>query len=447
MRPLGPSTSILAIIVLWSPILSIPLGLLIPRVEDAQLLARRSVLINFLPVLVLLALALGRIADNKRILLTPSPTVNYLLMGILGLGVIGAALGYLQSNSVWFIVSDAYILLYIPVTLIALRQFVMPRGAGFLFLLLIGLVAVASVSIFIDQLSDLARGGATRGGGALLVVIASAFLLTGRMKLHRSLYILLLAVLAVGTLSSAFQITRSVWVMTGVFLLVWLFIDGRRASGLILTAVAPVALMLLLMVSLLVALPTSVLSSRFNIFLDPQFDPTTASRKDSLQVRFQEYQLASREIETSGGSFGWALGLGYGAEYTWTQEDALRPTLLNKKGSSESTSHSIHNEFVNIMFRTGLLGVVVYGLAYAGIAVMLFRKVRDPRLSPLEAVISKTAFTYFVVLLVGSMSVKMMFNLDLVLLIALAISLPANRAMPAVKQLQVFGRLRPASQH
>ena len=99
------------------------------------------------------------------------------------------------------------------------------------------------------------------------------------------------------------------------------------------------------------------------------------------------------------------------------------------------------------MLRTGLLGVVVYGLAYAGIAVMLFRKVRDPRLSPFEAVISKTTFTYFVVLLVGSMSVKMMFNLDLVLLIALATSLPAHRVIPAVKQVQVFGRLRPASQH
>ena len=430
MRPIGSSTGVVLAVVLWDPIFALPVALAVPDLSDVQLRARQSAALAYVPILALMILALGRIAMTKRILMTTSPFLNHLLMGIVGLGLIGIGLGWVNGNSLVFIASDAYVLRFIPVTLIALRQFRTANGAGFLFLLVCGFALVGSLHALQGQFAAITQSGWTRSAVAPLVLIVSAYLVTSNVRLNPVVRLLLVALFVVGIVSNALQITRSLWVMTGVTLVMWLIIDGRRAMGVSLVTLVPSALTLMVVLSVLLVLPTALLSSRFAIFLDPQLDPGTATRRDSAQSRVLEYQLVKREISDGGGGLNWMFGMGYGAEYRWSTEDPLVSTLANKKGSVEGASHAIHSEYVNIFFRTGLLGLTVYGLAYAVMALLLYRKVRDPRLSPFESVITKTALTYFIVRVVGSISVKMLFGLDMVLLIALAMALPSNKTAP-----------------
>jgi hypothetical protein len=268
------------------------------------------------------------------------------------LGGVTMLVGIARGNSIGYVLGDTYKFALIPITYwVCVEVVSQPHQRQFLwkFLMISGLV-VSIVGMLI-QFYKFAIGWRYRLGKDVDLFALAAFVLlylSSARKMTKRLSLLAIALLVIGAVVS---LQRRDWLFV---ILVWGFAalikKGWSRARLIWLTLISCVLLLLGFLFLRLALPGVLEGATMHLerrlaftFEGDEPDSSVGRRLDEIEYVVQEFQDASPIYLL--------IGLGQGAEFY--------DPVSGKAGSQAELVHNIHNTYVSVIFRTGIIGLLL----------------------------------------------------------------------------------------
>jgi O-antigen ligase len=295
--------------------------------------------------------------------------------------VLSAFYGWLAGNDIRYVISDflqlsEFAILYWLTTQFLLRSGQFKRIITWAFLLFLPTLGWELATYFgiAPALNTSSLFQATVGGESVsrgvsntpflfTPVILAVILLAGRQKSLRIRLLLYLSLL-LAALNVLFSFTRSFWLGLVVGF-AFLLLIGWRSTG---VRILPRLLMFLL----IVACTVTLVSFRGQPLLDwliARAEYTvlqlTSDSNPGRVSRLFEYRVAWDALQTSP-----VLGTGLGSQYLGYVADEEDWLVLK---------HYMHNSYLALVFRTGIIGLVAVGWCLTTILVGVMRRIHDVR--------------------------------------------------------------------
>ncbi len=319
------------------------------------------------------------------------------------LGFANLIIGILNHNDLSYLLSDLYKWLIIPMGYYAYKNVIISRKPD-IQKLVIFVIMIGAATTLLSGLSSLVLYVIH---GHLVIFAANAvdipflvFLIFRVSKRNgqsgRKLsYMLLLAVVLIGIIS----LKRGTWVLIPVAVVaVWLTGSDIRISRVVTPTLAIMAIFAVAFIAFSNGLPSQITSRWQYTFA---YKGSSRGYDPSVGERFLEARSAIQEMQTRDNVLDYFTGLGMGAEY-------YAPTSQIKElGSREGYVHQTHATYVDIFFRQGAAGLILFvALVFAlmGMFQRIRKKWRMGIINPdlLEA--SQVIFASFLVTLVAAVS-------------------------------------------
>jgi hypothetical protein len=295
------------------------------------------------------------------------------MASIVPLAVVGAAIGLVNANKPVFIVGDTYKLLVVSAAYCVVRVTCRHRHeAEKLFVGIAVLALAVGVLQAVKILSRLAEGAQLNGVGAPpLIGLAGALAATALWQTSWRRRWATATALAAMLLLTFLSMTRGLWVVMAVMVLAAVL----AAPHAMVRRAGPPFLLTALLMATLVAVPTPVSAQLQNRLSEvTRQGPAVATLMppadlvSSLDERRWEIQDSLVELSRHG-MVAAVFGRGSGAEY---------PTALDRieDTSDEGHRHQIHVTWVSVLYRHGILGLLVLVGVLSAAAIGLLRAVR-----------------------------------------------------------------------
>ena len=303
----------------------------------------------------ILALVARQLFESRAVSLRSSETLlaSYFVVWNLFALLQGA---YLR-NAPAYLIGDFYntiqvFLIYLAVVLYARGR---PRVLVKLWTVYAAVALIAELRYLVLYLGMLAQGDYHRvgGGNYLLGLVSLALLLNMSDRLKRHQRVILYAAFVVSSLVVLLALYRAKWAFLalGCFAIVVLTPHTvsamRRVAALSATAGTACIFLLPVSGSFLPVLQRRVMTETVSYYQAGTVDPST-------YVKFYEISRVLEGVTRS--PLRLATGYGNGAEYT-VSVGAAKTTL--EKWSARGSVHTIHNTYFAVLFRYGLIGLLL----------------------------------------------------------------------------------------
>ncbi len=295
--------------------------------------------------------------------------------------------GLWHQNPIWYVLGDSYRWLVTPAVYVLVHRYVDARRAWLCFLTLISIQVITDLSWGALRLSrEVYR---VESPYLLPIAVAMVAIASGSPRRPWTRSLGAASYLFVVLFVSLASLARANWVAPAVISVLVALTTRSRA----LASVARTSLLFLLVTAVVVATPTGrqrveralgqawLRAARTDVGFPPPPGSTSPRRPgaesvitESLQIRLFEATNALRQLGASCGSGAYLVGCGAGA---FVHDPSLRITKDHFEGGGRQ--HHIHVTPINILFRTGALGLVVFTGFMAGFAWVLYGADRGHR--------------------------------------------------------------------
>jgi hypothetical protein len=353
-----------------------------PHAVNMQLGLRLQAALIGGPVIVsaaVIAVRALRLGELRR----PRFLFEWMLGGFVLVAASSLIVGLWQRNPIWYVLGDSYRWLVTPAAYVVLHRHLDERRFWLCFLTLISIEVVTDLAWGVLRLSREVYRIAPPY--LLPVAVALIGMACGSPRRPWTRALGVASYLFVALFVALTSLARAHWVALGAVAVLAVLATRTRA----LASLARPSLLFLVVAALTVAAPagrerlerasrqawtraarTDVAVPWASLSATPQ-RPGVAPRgpviTESLQIRVFEAANALRELASSCGPGAYVLGCGAGAFF---RDPALRITRGHFEGGGRQ--HNVHITLVNVLFRTGALGLAVFTGFVAGLVWVLY---------------------------------------------------------------------------
>jgi O-antigen ligase len=322
----------------------------------------------------------------------------YLLLFV---DLVAFLIGLIHRNATVFLIGDTYKFAVIPLAYFCTTQTLKARDAGRLFLFIVMLEAAVTLESFGFYAVRLAMGTYGRAPQHAISLLTFIFLMTAlasgdRLSLRRrNVYSAMLVVIS---LTAVLSQARTLWVQ--ILLCPFILMLVERKTAVVRAILRPAAFALILLIPLLLgvgAIYRDVVSD-----LGGRIAETATLVKATLPgtSRIVEARAALSRYTGSPNVLDFVVGMGNGAEF-------YAPDVALGMGSRPGYKHHIHNGYVSLFFRTGIVGLIFFFLFAAS---TLKRMYVVAKLSLRSNLIPAVIFVYFVATLIELLTIYSFFG-------------------------------------
>lgn len=280
--------------------------------------------------------------------------LTMVLGGMIIWGGVTMLVGIARGNSIGYVLGDTYKLLLIPITYwVCVEMVSRSRQRQFLWKFLIGSGLIVSIIGMLIQFYKFAVGWPYRLGKDVDLFALSAFVLlysSSSQKGPKRLSLLAVAFLVIGAIVS---LERRDWVFV---VLVWLFATAIKKGWprvrLIWLILISCVLLLLSFLFLKLALPGVLEGTVMRLEQRLAFTLEGDEPDSSVGRRLDEIEYVAKEFKDASPIY-LIIGLGQGTEFY--------DPVSGKTGSRANLVHNVHNTYVSVIFRTGIIGLLLVG--------------------------------------------------------------------------------------
>jgi hypothetical protein len=269
-------------------------------------------------------------------------------------GFISMLIGMFNGFTIAYIASDTYKWMVLPLAYFSIKGLVIYRKVNTERVLNI-FIAIGGIATFIVGSIIILRFLASRkvsifgtGGVDILFYIFLIASISEKNEPTKKRILYLLMLLFV-TLVGIMTLKRGIWfALMLAFVLSWILNPKIRTID----SVKYSIILLVIGTLLLMFAPTEIIQSvTYRWEYTFAFQQSKQEYDPSTEARFIEAESAIREMEMRGGNLNYLVGMGTGAEY-------LTP-IIGREGSRPGYDHQIHMTYVDILFREGLVGILL----------------------------------------------------------------------------------------
>lgn len=323
----------------------------------------------------------------------PLPLVLSLLVV---LGALTTAIGVLRGNDIGYVLGDAYKFVLAAIIYLTCTTFV-KRAEQWRFLWRFAALSGLLLSLvgMVIQFYKLGVGWRYRLGADIdIYALAVAVLLYASHPQRRVRGAALLAVVGL-VVAAVVSLERRDWVYVAMVWALAVVLSGAMRSRLRLLylAVAGCVLLLAVVAALYLLLPDVLSGTVQNLEQRIAYTLDATGADSSVTRRLDEVDYIALELRDST-AIHWVIGLGQGAEFhdPWSGMAGSLPWLV----------HHVHNTYVGVVFRTGIVGLLLVA-AFAVLSLRLahecIRRARREGFS-LDLVFLQAALIYLLVVFV-----------------------------------------------
>lgn len=263
-------------------------------------------------------------------------------------------LGIVRGNNIGYILGDTYKFMLIPITYwVCLETVSQPRQRRFLWKFLIASGLVISIIGMMIQFYKFAIGWPYRlGKGVDLLALVIFVLLysSSSRKLTNRLSLLAVTLLVLGAVVS---LQRRDWLSVMLVLILGMLINkGWPRVRLIWLTLTMSVLLLVGFLFLGLAFPGVLEGTMMRLGQRLAFTLEGNGPDQNVMRRFDEAKYVMREFQDASPLYV-VTGLGQGAEFY--------DPVSGKVGSRAELVHNVHNTYVSVIFRTGVIGLLLVG--------------------------------------------------------------------------------------
>lgn len=311
-------------------------------------------------------------------------------------------IGLIRRNALVFLIGDTYKFAVIPLAYFCTTQTLESGDAKRLFLFIVILETVVTLESFSVYAVRLAMGIYERTPEHTISLLAFIFFmvaLTSEDRLssrRRNLYSVMLVMIGITAILSR---ARTLWVQVLLCPFILLLIQKRTIVIRSMFRPAAFALVLLIPFLLLVGAVFHNVASELGLRISETFELLWATEQTSTALsgdrRIVETKAALGTYLESPNVLNLIVGMGNGAEF-------YAPSAALGMGSKPGYKHHIHNGYVSIFFRMGVVGLTLFLIFTFSMlrSMYVFIKHHDQ-----ELVISRAIFVYFVATLMELMTI------------------------------------------
>lgn len=324
------------------------------------------------------------------------------LLALLAVDLMALLIGLIRRNALVFLIGDTYKFSVIPLAYFCTVQTLEVRDVRKLFLFMVILETVVTLESFSVYMVRLAAGiyeRAPEHGISLLAFIFFLTRLASREKLsrrRRNAYSVLLVVIGITAVLSR---ARTLWVQVMLCPLILLLVERRAVKAMIRPATIALALLVvsLLGFSAVYRNIAHELRQRVAETLEVMKSTEQLTPVLSLDRRVVETKSALGRYAESPKFLNVIVGFGNGAEF-------YAPSAALGMGSRPGYKHHIHNGYVSLFFRMGVVGLASF-LLFAFSAIRSMYALARHNDGEMPGLISKVIFVYLVATLVEFLTI------------------------------------------
>lgn len=311
--------------------------------------------------------------------------------------------GLAHQNAIIFLIGDTYKFAVMPLAYFCTAQTLKLKDAQKLFVFIIILETVVTLESFIFYIARLAMGIYERSPQhsiSLLALIFFLIILTSKKRLllkKRFVYWILLLIIGITSMLSQ---ARTLWVQIILCPFILLLIERKRLVAKSISKLAIYALILLIPLLLSFSNITHELGQR----VTGTFALIRAAREISpilsADRRVSETKSTLNKFAESPNILNFLVGFGNGAEF-------YAPTSALGMGSKPGYKHHIHNGYLSLFFRMGLVGLSAFLIfSFSTLkSIYLISKHGNGKPPPEHMQISNVMFVYLAVTLVEFLTI------------------------------------------
>ena len=310
-------------------------------------------------------------------------------------------IGLIRHNATVFLIGDTYKFSVIPLAYFCTTQTLKARDAGKLFLFIVILEAAVTLESFGFYAVKLAMGTYERAPQHAISLLAFIFLMTvlaSKDRLSRRRRNIYSAMLVVIGLTAVLSQARTLWVQ--IFLCPFILMLVERKTAVVRAMFRPAVVALFLLIPLL--LGVSAIYHNVVRDLGGRIAETATLVKTTLSStsRIVEAKAALSRYTESPKALNFVVGMGNGAEF-------YAPDVALGMGSSPGYKHHIHNGYVSLFFRMGVVGLIFFFLFASS---TLKRTYVVAKLHIRSNVIPAVIFVYFAATLIELLTIYSFFG-------------------------------------
>ena len=327
------------------------------------------------------------------------------LLALLAVDLMALLIGLIRRNALVFLIGDTYKFSVIPLAYFCTVQTLEAKDARKLFLFIVILETVVTLESFGVYMIRLAAGIYERAPEHGISLLAFIFFLTSLAsgeklsRRRRNAYSVLLVIIGITAILSR---ARTLWVQVILCPLILLLVERKAVKAMIRPAAIALALLVisLLGFSAVYRNIARELRQRVAETLELAKSSRQLAPVLSLDRRIVETKSALGRYAESPSFLNFIVGFGNGAEF-------YAPSAALGMGSRPGYKHHIHNGYVSLFFRMGVVGLASFLLfALSALKSMyVFARHNDEKMPGDYPLISKVIFVYLVATLVEFLTI------------------------------------------
>ena len=334
---------------------------------------------------------------------------------LLGVDLVALMVGLIRRNAPVFLIGDTYKFSVIPLAYFCTTQTLTARDARKLFLFIVILETVVTLESFGVYIIRLATGDYERAPEHAVSLLAFIFFLValtsgGQLSRRRkNIYSVILVIIGVTAILSQ---ARTLWIQ--IFLCPFILLLIEKKTAVVRSIVKPAVLALILLMPFL--LGVSAIYRNVARELSQRVVETTTLIRATQQVmpilsgdrRVVEVKSTLGTYRESQNVLDFIVGFGNGAEF-------YAPSAALGMGSTPGYKHHIHNGYISLFFRMGILGLTFFLLFASSALRSMYEIAKQPvgtnlRFGPgasslTRSLIPKVIFVYFVATLIELLTI------------------------------------------
>jgi len=316
-------------------------------------------------------------------------------------------IGLIRRNATVFLIGDTYKFSVIPLAYFCTTQTLKARDARKLFLFIVILEAAITLESFGLYVVKLAMGAYERAPQHAISLLTFIFLLAALAsgnrlsRRRRNVYSVMLAIIGLTAILSQ---ARTLWVQ--ILLCPFILLLVERKTAVLKSILRPVAFALILLIPFLLGigaihhdvvrdLGQRITETVTLVKATGQIAPTLSSTS-----RIVETKAALSRYTESPNVLDFVVGMGNGAEF-------YAPKVALGMGSKPGYKHHIHNGYVSLFFRMGIVGLIFFFLFASS---TLKRMYAGANLRVRSNLIPAVIFIYFALTLIELLTIYSFFG-------------------------------------
>ncbi|MBD3183957.1 hypothetical protein GF312_16855 [Candidatus Poribacteria bacterium] len=350
-------------------------------------------------LLIFTAFLFGRFCLKGKHIFRFYPFDKYIIILLL-LDFTALMVGLIRRNDMIFLIGDTYKFLVIPLAYFCTTQSLKSKDAVKLFLFIIILETVTTMGSFAYYLLRLVSGSYQRSPIHSISVLAFVFFMVSLTSKKSISYLFLTVVIGITALLSG---ARTLWIQLLLCPLVIFLVMRKIVIVKVLFRQAFVVMLITALISLayghilkdIAGEVTYRITKTMNLLeTDQSINPTISSDRRVVEVK-----ASLGTMFDSPNILNVLLGFGNGAEF-------YAPSAALGMGSAPGYKHHIHNGYVSLLFRMGLIGLLIFLIFSFSIINSISKKISSPvALHPLSFNVATSILVYFMLTLIEFLTI------------------------------------------